>query len=253
MAGSCSTSLGLLSADIGVGDEVITPAFNNIADFQAIKATGASIVFCDIDDKTLTIDLKKAEEMITEKTKAIIAMDYQLLFCDHDKINELAKKYNLRVIHDAAHSFGSKYKGKMIGSFSDICMFSFDPVKTITCLDGGALIVNSKEQANKIRSMRLIGMDQSVEVMYQNKRASKYDVQNLGFRYHMSNMHGAIGCAQLAKMDKIAKSRVKSCIRYSNGLNNIDGITIPDTDWIDIVPLLYYVRVKNRKRLIFEN
>src|SRR5271157_3885818 len=117
--GHAALHLGLLIAGVGPGDEVITPSFNNIADFQAILATGASVVFCDIDDESLCIDLDKAEELITSKTKAMIVMDYDCVLCDHDRLNKISKKYKIRIIHDAAHSLGSKYKGKMIGSFSD--------------------------------------------------------------------------------------------------------------------------------------
>ena len=126
--GHAALHLGLLVADLKPGDEVITPSFNNIADFQAILATGATPVFCDINNDTLCIDLDKAEELVTPKTKAVTVMDYDCVLCDHDRVAEFAEKHNVRIIHDAAHSLGSRYKGKMIGSFSDICMFSFDPV-----------------------------------------------------------------------------------------------------------------------------
>jgi dTDP-4-amino-4,6-dideoxygalactose transaminase len=129
--GHAALHLGLMLAGIKQGDEVITPSFNNIADFQAILAVGAEPVFCDIDSDTLCIDLEQAETLIGPKTKAIIIMDYDCILCDHDRVKELADKYKLRVIHDAAHSLGSKYKGRPVGSFSDICMFSFDPIKTI--------------------------------------------------------------------------------------------------------------------------
>lgn len=139
--GHAALHLGLLSCGIGPGDEVITPSFNNMADFQAILAVGAEPVFCDIRNDTLCIDIEKAEELITPKTKAIIVMDYDCILCEHNHVANFSDKYNLRVIHDAAHSLGSKYEGKMIGSFSDICMFSFDPVKSITCIDGGVFKV----------------------------------------------------------------------------------------------------------------
>ena len=148
--GHAALHLGLMLAGVKRGDEVITPSFNNIADLQAILAVEAEPVFCDINPDTLCIDIKKAELLIGPKTKAIIVMDYGCMLCDHDQVKEFAKKYHLRVIHDAAHSLGSKYKGHPIGSFSDICMFSFDPVKTITCIDGGALVVNTEKEKYSI-------------------------------------------------------------------------------------------------------
>ena len=222
---------------------MITPSFNNITGFQAILAVGAEPVFCDIVDETLCIDLDLAEELVSSKTKAIIVMDYDCVVCDHDRVKEFAAKHNIRVIHDAAHSFGSKYKGKKIGSFSDITMFSFDPVKTVTCIDGGMLVVNTPEELQKLQEMRLVGMGQSASVMYQNKRAWTYDVNYLGFRYHMANLHAAIGLAQLAKMEEISATRRAACRYYNKFLSEIPGVIVPKTDFAEVTPFLYYIRV----------
>lgn len=246
--GHAALHLGLLLAGVGAGDEVITPSFNNIADFQAILATGATPVFCDINNDTLCIDLDKAEELVNEKTKAIIVMDYDCVLCDHDRVAEFASKHNVRVVHDAAHSFGSKYKGKMVGSFSDICMFSFDAVKTITCIDGGVLIVRTEAELKIIQEMRLIGMGQPSTLMYQNQRAWTYDVKRLGFRYHMANLHAAIGLAQLAKMEKISETRRAASRYYNEHFNKIPGVIVPKTDFADITPFLYYIRVPETER-----
>ena len=115
--GHAALHLSLMLIGVGPGDEVITPSFNNIADFQAILAVGAEPVFCDIDEDTLCIDLEKAEKLITPKTKAIIVMDYDCILCDHDRVQELAEKYKLRVIHDAGHAIGSKYKESLSARF----------------------------------------------------------------------------------------------------------------------------------------
>lgn len=246
--GHAAIHLALMIAGVGPGDEVITPSFNNVADFQAILATGARPVFCDIDENTLCIDLEAAEELVTPATKAMIVMDYDCILCDHDGIEEFAKRREIRVIHDAAHSFGSKYKGRMIGSFSDICIFSFDPVKTITCIDGGAVVVRSKEELNLIHEMRLVGMGQPASVMYQNQRAWTYDVKQLGFRYHMANLHAAIGLAQLRKMSLIAESRRSACRYYNENLSKIQDVRVPQTDFDGITPFLYYIRVPQQAR-----
>ena len=246
--GHAALHLAMMLIGVGPGDEVITPSFNNIADFQAILATGASPVFCDIDERTLCIDLNKAAELVTPRTKAIIVMDYDCVLADHDGAAEFQRKYGVRVIHDAAHAFGSKYKGRPIGSFSDIAMFSFDPVKTITCIDGGALVVKTKEEVTAIQEMRLIGMGQPAELMYQNQRAWTYDVKRLGFRYHMANLHAAIGLAQLKKMERISTTRRETGRYYNEQLTGIPGIVVPNTDFNDITPFLYYVRVLDDQR-----
>ncbi len=249
--GHAAIHLGLLLAGLQPGDEVITPSFNNIADFQAILATGAKPVFCDIDETTLCIDLNKAEELVSPDTKALIAMDYDCLLCDHGAVAEFAQRHGIRVLHDAAHSFGSKYLGRPVGSFSDMTMFSFDPVKTITCIDGGALIVKTEEEAEQLREMRLIGMGQPSQVMYQNSRAWTYGVQRLGFRYHMANLHAAVGLKQLEKMESISITRQQSGILYNRLLEDVPFVRTPETDFSDVTPFLYYIRVPKELRESF--
>ena len=246
--GHAAIHLGLLAIGVGPGDEVITPSFNNAADFQAILATGAAPVFCDIDEESLCIDLDKAEQVISPRTKAIIVMDYDCLLCDHDRVAALARKHALRVLHDASLSFGSKHNGRMVGSFSDVTTFSFDPVKTITCIDGGALVLRSEEELARVHEMRLIGMSQPATVMYTNARAWTYDMRAIGFRYHMANMHAAIGLAQLAKMDVISASRNSACRYYNEQLIDIPEVIVPITDFHDVTPFLYYIRVPGDKR-----
>lgn len=249
--GHAALHLALLLAGIGPGDEVITPSFNNIADIQAIIATGASPVFCDVNDADLCIDLDSAATVVSRQTKALIAMDYGSNICDHDAIARFADQHGLRIIHDAAHSFGSWYKGKPIGSFSDIVMFSFDPVKTITTIDGGALIVKTEDERRELREMRLIGMQQSSDVMYGNNRAWSYDVERLGFRYHMANLHAAIGLSQLDKMDVIASTRKETFKFYHQRLSGIEGLDLPPAVGDEIVPFMFYVRVKHGRRTEF--
>ena len=246
--GHAALHLGLLLMGVGPGDEVITPAFNNAADFQAILATGAQPVFCDIEEDSLCIDLEKAGELVSLRTKAIIVMDYDCILCDHDRVAAFAQAHGLRVLHDAAHAFGSRYKGRAVGSFSDVTMFSFDPVKTITCIDGGALVVRTEAERQQLHEMRLLGMSQSTKVMYTNARAWTYDVQTIGFRYHMANPHAAFGLAQLAKMDRIAASRRSASRYYNKNLSGLPGVVVPKTDFIDITPFLYYIRVPAAKR-----
>ncbi len=246
--GHAAIHLGLLAMDVGDGDEVITPSFNNAADFQAILATGAQPVFCDIEEDSLCIDLAKAAELVSPRTKAIIVMDYDCVLCDHDRVAEFAETHRLRVLHDAAHSFGSKYKSRPIGSFSDIATFSFDPVKTITCIDGGALVVRTEEELARIHEMRLIGMGQPAKVMYTNERAWTYDMRTIGFRYHMANMHAAIGLAQLSKIESISESRNSACRYYNERLSDVPEVIVPKTDFHDITPFLYYIRVPGDKR-----
>lgn len=246
--GHAALHLALLLAGVGPGDEVITPAFNNVADFQAIVATGASPVLCDIDDTTLCIDVDAAAALVTPSTKVIIAMDYASALADHAAVTDLADAHGLRVLHDAAHSLGATCLGRRVGSFSDLCMFSFDPVKTITTIDGGALVVRTQDELDALRAMRLMGMRQEPATMYGNARPATYDVEQLGFRYHMSNVHAAIGVAQLERLDEFAESRRAICRGYNAVLADVPDVSVPDADFDEVVPLLYCIRVPAEQR-----
>jgi len=249
--GHAALHLGLLLAGVGPGDEVITPSFNNIADHQAIWATGARPVFCDVLPDTLCVNLDKVAPLVSPRTKVIIAMDYAGQLCDYDRLDDLAAAHGLRVLHDAAHSLGSRWRGRPIGSFSDLCMFSFDAIKTITCIDGGALVVRSAEEKERLHRMRLIGMGQPAAVMYQNQRAWTYDVTEPGYRYHLANLHAAIGLEQLAKLNIITATRQATCRAYQAAFAGLDGLAVPPNGLDDITPFLYYVRVMADRREAF--
>lgn len=246
--GHAALHLSLLMMGVNPGDEVITPSFNNAADFQAIRACGAEPVFVDIDESTLCIDASKVEEMITEKTKCIIAMDYDIFICDHNALADISRRTGIPVLHDAAHSFGSSYKGHPIGNQHPYTMFSFDPVKTITCIDGGAIVVQGEEAVKRLQAKRLIGMTQPAAQMYTNSRAWTYDMEELGFRYHMANLHAAIGVSQVSKINEIRKTRQQACKKYYEELSGLDWIDAPKGDFDSVNPFLYYIRVLNGRR-----
>ena len=246
--GHAALHLSLLMIGVGLGDEVITPSFNNAADFQAIRACGANPVFVDIQEDTLCIDVEQVEALVTKKTKCIIAMDYDIFTCDHGALRKISEKLNIPVLHDAAHSFGSFYKNRPIGNQHDYTMFSFDPVKTVTCIDGGAIVVKGADKVKRLQAMRLIGMTQPAEQMYTNSRAWSYDIQELGFRYHMANLHAAIGVSQIKKLNDIRSSRQKACFKYYEELKNVDSIIAPQGDFFSVNPFLYYIRVLNGRR-----
>lgn len=249
--GHSALHLALVLAGVGPGDEVLTPSFNCVSDFQAILTVGATPVLCDCEDETLGLDVGKAEALITERTKAVIAMDYGCTVCDHAGVQALAARHGLRVVHDAAHSVGGKWQGKMVGSFSDMTMLSFDPVKTITALDGGALIVSSEEELKQVHEMRILGMGQPPAVMYQNKRAWTYHVERLGFRYHLINLHAAIGLRQLDKLDRIVATRLAVCAYYHERFKDITELRVPPIDFEAAAPFIYYLRVPVGEREAF--
>jgi dTDP-4-amino-4,6-dideoxygalactose transaminase len=180
----------------------------------------------------------------------VIATDYACLLADHDALDALARRHGVRILHDAAHAIGSRHRGRMIGGFSDIAIFSFDPVKTFTCIDGGAVVVRTSQEHARLCEMRLVGMGQPSETLYRNERAWTYDVRALGFRYHMANLHAAIGLAQLRKADRIARTRRETCRAYNEAFASLasHGVRTPATGFDDVVPFLYYLRVPADRR-----
>ena len=246
--GTSALHIALLAANIGPGDEVITPSFNYVADHQAILMTGADVVMCDIRDDNLGIDCEKAEQLITDKTKAIIPLHFAGIPCDQKEVYKLAKKYDLRVIEDAMHAFGTVIDGKKIGSYGDITCFSFDPVKVITSIDGGCVIVNSKEEQEKLHYLRFLGVDKDTAERYKNKRAWDYDVVSDGFRYHLTNIMASVGISQIKRVDEFIISRQKVCQRYNESFKNISGLKIHQSDFRGVSPFIYSIRVLNGKR-----
>jgi dTDP-4-amino-4,6-dideoxygalactose transaminase len=246
--GTAALHVALRIANVGAGDEVITPSFNYVADQQAIKMSGASVVMCDILESNLGIDTVKAESLITKKTKAIMPLHFAGIPCDITKVYELAQKYNLRVIEDATHAFGTSINDKKIGSFGDIVCFSFDPVKIITSIDGGCVIVNNKEELEKGHHLRLLGVDKDTTERYKNKRAWDYDVVSEGYRYHLTNIMSSVGISQIKNIEKFINSRQRVCKRFNEAFREIKEIETPKTNFKDISPFIYTIRILNNKR-----
>ncbi len=248
--GHAALHLALLRMGVGPGDEVITPSFNNCADLQAIRAAGAEPAFCDVDDDSLCINLNSAALLVGPRTKAMIVMDYALRLCDHEKVADFQRRHGVRILHDAAHSFGSLWRGRPMGGFSDMTMFSFDAIKNITAIDGGALLVDEAD-VTWLQEARLIGMGQLTLALYGNARAPSYDIAHIGFRYHMANLHAAIALAQLGKIGRIGQTRRETVRTYTKAFGGLDGLRIPSLESDDIVPFLYYVRIGATRRRDF--
>lgn len=246
--GTSALHIALRVANIGPGDEVITPSFNYVADHQAIKMTGADVVMCDVKEDNLGIDYEKAEKLITDKTKAIIPLHFAGIPCNQKEVFEMAEKYHLRVIEDAMHAFGTTIDNKKIGSYGDITCFSFDPVKIITSIDGGCVVVNSKEEAERLQKLRLLGVDKDTTERYKNKRAWDYDVISEGYRYHLTNIMASVGISQIKKINTFITNRQKICQEYNQAFKEIKDIKIPQSDFSNISPFIYSLRILNDKR-----
>lgn len=246
--GTSALHIGLLVAGVGPGDEVITPAHNFVADHQAIIATGAEPVLCDVRDDDLGIDCDKAEKLISPSTKAIIPLHYAGIPCRVDEAYALARKYKLRVVEDATHAFGTTVAGKPIGSFGDISCFSFDPVKIITSIDGGAVVTPHAGDVQKLHQYRLLGIDKETTERYKNSRAWEYDVVSTGFRYHLTNIMASIGISQIQRVEEFIANRRKYCRLYSKLLSDVPQVRTPASDFANVSPFIYYIRVPAAQR-----
>ena len=251
--GTSALHLGLKNAGISAGDEVITPSFNCVADHHAIRMCGAEVVMCDIKEDNLGMDCDKMEELITNKTKAIIPLHFSGILCDQKRVYEIAEKHNLRVIEDCCHAFGTEKNCKKIGSYGDMAVFSFDPIKTITSVDGGCLILDNEEDLEKLQQMRLLGMDNDTFARYKNTRLWKgYDVPQEGFRYHLNNILASIGISQIKEIKEIISTRQEVCKKYNESFKKLEGIIIPNSDYSDVSPFCYVLRIldDNREKLV---
>src|SRR3990172_6604946 len=199
--GTTALHIALDAFGVGVGDEVIVPSLTFCASIQVITALRAIPVFCEVYPNSVNIDIEDVKNRITPKTKAIMPVHYCGNACDMDALLDIGKEKNIVIIEDAAHAFGSLYKDRKIGSFGDVTCFSFDPIKNITCGEGGAVVLGNDEIAEEIRRKRILGIDKDTWHRYKNERSWFYEVTTQGYRYHMSNINAAIGVAQFKKLD----------------------------------------------------
>ena len=246
--GTSAIQLALQACGIGAGDEVLVPSLTFVATFQAITAAGATPVACEVRRETCTIDVEDATRRLTERTKAIIPVHYASGRGDLDKVYELARVHNLRVVEDAAHAFGCKWKGKRVGAAGDIVCFSFDGIKNITSGEGGAVVTSDRAVARYIQDARLLGVMRDTQKRYLGQRSWEFDVTIQGWRYHMSNIMASIGRVQLRRFDSFAEKRVHLAKNYTKILTGIDGLSFLHLNYGDIIPHIFPIFIESDKR-----
>lgn len=239
-SGTAALHAALQGCGIGKGDEVLVPSLTYVASFQAISATGAIPVACDIDE-TLHMDPQDTEGRLTEKTRAIMPVHYGGSMGRLNELYALARKNDLRIIEDAAHAFGSSYKDKIVGSVGDIACFSFDGIKNITSGEGGCIVTSDMECLEKIKDLRLLGVNKDSEKRYKQARSWEFDVTDQGWRYHMSDIMAALGRSQLKRFSDISAKRKRTAIHYDELLAKINNLQIVKQDRENVVPHLYTV------------
>ena len=226
---NCTTGLHLamIVAGIQAGDEVICPSMSYIATANSIMYMGATPVFAEVHPETYNLDVADAERRITSKTKAILLVHQIGMPADIDAFAALCKKHNLILIEDAACAAGSSYKGKKIGSHSDLVCFSFHPRKVISTGDGGMVTTNNDAYAERMKLLRQHGMSVNAGARHGATKIIFEDHLEVAYNYRMTDIQAAVGIQQLAKLDWIVEERRKIAQRYLNELSDIDCIRLP--------------------------
>lgn len=236
--------LALQACGIGQGDEVLVPTLTYVATFQAVSATGAVPIACDVSSETGWLDLEDAEKRITKRTKAVIPVHYASGTGDLDQLYELASRHNLRVIEDAAHAFGCLHNGELVGSRGDIVCFSFQGTKNITAGEGGAIVTADAKVADHVKDARLLGVIKDTEKRYAGDRSWEFDVTEQGWRSHMSNLFAAIGRVQLQRFQtEFREKRVFLGYRYRELLGKQANVRLLDLDYGPVVPHIFPIMV----------
>jgi len=217
LVNSCTSALALCAhlLDCGEGDEIITTPMTCMATNEPFFNVGSKLVFADIDPTTGNIDPEDVKRKITSRTKAIVGVHWAGQPFEIDEVTDIANSYGIRVIEDAAHAFGAKYKGAPIGSSGNLVNFSFQAIKHLTTADGGALCCGSFEEAEKVRLARWFGINR----LYKGSKWEQ-DITETGFKMHMNNINAIIGIEQMKYADKIVSAHIKNGKFYDENIHN---------------------------------
>ncbi|MBL7762643.1 MAG: DegT/DnrJ/EryC1/StrS family aminotransferase [Chitinophagaceae bacterium] len=226
---NCTTALHLamIVAGIKEDDEVICPSMSYVATANSIKYVGAKPVFAEINPDNYNLDVKDAEKKITAKTKAILLVHQIGMPADIDAFKKLADKHNLKLIEDAACAAGSSYKGRKIGSHSELVCFSLHPRKVISTGDGGFITTNREDYYQRMKLLRQHGMSVNDRVRHESSKIIFEDHIEVGYNYRMTDIQAAVGIKQLEKLDWIVSERRKIADKYNAAFKDIENIQLP--------------------------
>lgn len=242
--GTSALHLALLALGIGPGDEVILPSFTYVSDPMAVSLTGAKPVFADIDPHTLNLDPAHVSSLVTARTRAIMPTDYAGLPADVPALRR-ALGDDIPILRDAAHSMGSRIDSRPVGVWcgETATVFSFDPIKNLTCGEGGAVLANDAEVARRLRSLRSLGYVPGSRIISGGRTIKGKSVLGLGYRCHMSSINAAIGLAQFPRLAGMVARKQAIARRYDAGLTVLPGLQTFSRNYDEVVPFIYPVRV----------
>ena len=251
--GTAALHTACLAAGIGPGDEVITSPITFAASANCVLYCGGRPVFADIDPATYNLSPEEIEKKITPRTKAVIPVHFAGRPCEMDAIGEIAKKHGLTVIEDGAHALGAAYHGRRIGTFSDMTIFSFHPVKPITTGEGGMVVTDDEKLYQRLKLFRSHGITREEWEMEgsapEQGEGWYYQQVALGFNYRMTDLQAALGASQMDKLDGFLQKRREIAARYSRAFAEVPGIGIPEwpkemeSGWH-----LYVIRIQEKER-----
>lgn len=244
--GTAGLHMACLAAGVGAGDEVITTPITFAASANCALYCGAKPVFADINPETYNIDPASVEKCVTDKTKAVVAVDYTGQSAELEPLLKLCREKNLVLIEDGAHVIGTAYQGRKNGSIADMTMFSFHPVKTVTAGEGGAVLTNSEEYYRKLLLYRTHGITRDERLLeHESDGPWYYEQLVLGYNYRMTDMQAALLISQLDKLEKFSRRRKEIVARYNEAFSGLPGIVvqkeIPESD---TTRHLYILRIR---------
>ncbi|HAV43508.1 TPA: DegT/DnrJ/EryC1/StrS aminotransferase family protein [bacterium] len=254
---SCTAALHLALKVLGVGpgDEVLVPSLTFVSTIHAVLYNGAFPIFIDIEEETLLMSIEDAQRKITPKTKVILPVDYAGHPVDLNPLLNIAKEKGIYVVEDAAHACGAEYRGRKIGSISDLTCFSFHAVKNLTTGEGGMITTSNREIDSRLKKLRWVGINKDTwSRTLPSKRptyAWQYDVEELGYKYHMSDIAAAIGLVQLKRLDEMNRRRHEIYEIYNQAFSGLNGIITPiERDYVQSAHHIYVLKVERRDELI---
>lgn len=243
-SGTAALHIALLLLNVGEGDEIISTAMTAEPTNTTIAITGAKVVWADVDERTGLLDPKSVREKITSRTKAIMLVHYAGMICNMDEFNKISEEYNIPIIEDAAHALGSKYNGKIIGSNSRFTCYSFQAIKQMTTVDGGAIAFRDELDVAAARKLRWFGLDKKVPRL-------KNDITRAGYKYGMNNVTATIGSIQLQDTPDIIARYISNGKFYDEKLKDIAGVTlVPYYNNTEPSYWLYTMKVERRDDFI---
>ena len=251
-SGTAALHLALKCYDLAPGDEVIVPSLTFVSTVHAIRYVGATPVFADVNEDTLCLDVNDVSRKITPYTKAVIPVHYGGHPCDLDELHAISDPRGILVIEDAAHAAGAIYKGRRIGSISQATCFSFHAVKNMTMGEGGAISTDDGQVNSRIRKLRWVGINKDTWVRSSDSKTYGwyYEVEELGYKYHLSDIPAAIGIVQLQKLDNMNLRRRELVRIYNKELSKNAWITTPvERDYVSSACHNYVVKTAFRDRL----